>query len=228
MTLEKEKITETSLIENPLDLIEKKEDRAILIEISHFLTDFSQPITSIQVNKLVLNDIEYPTEYAKVKQAKLELMSRYYNIVDSYYDIKKKELELELLDEEIEKEEHSIKKKLKQLEKEKNTIQLQSIKSRLEVIMKEIKIYHTHYKQYNGKYNNLTDENKSTLEEEMWEKKALNNPVVFEERYGNFIKEVLGNDKYKTYLEHRKISIGLFPRELIPTLQNNSSEQNDV
>ncbi len=208
-------IIETNLIEKPLDLIEKKEDREILTEISYFLTDFSQPISSIQVNKLVLNDIEYPTEYAKVKQAKLELMSRYYNIVDTYYDIKKKELELELLDEEIEKENHPIKKKLKELEKEKSILQLQSIKSRLDTVMKEIKIYYTHYNQYNGKYNNLSEKDKYILEEELWSKKAQNNPVIFEERYGDFIKEVLGEDKYKSYLERRKISVGLFPRELI-------------
>ncbi len=208
--------TSIDIINKPLDLIEKKEDREILTEISHFLTDFSQPITSIQVNKLVLNDIEYPTEYAKVKQAKLELMSRYYGIVDSYYDIKKKELELELLDEEINNENHQIKKKLKQLEKEKNIVQLQSIKSRLDTVMKEIKIYYEHYKQYNGKYNNLTDNEKCTLEEEMWKQKAINNPIIFEERYGKFIKETLGEDKYKTYLERRKIAVGSFPRELIP------------
>ncbi len=214
MTIEKEKITEISLIEKPLDLIEKKEDREILTEISHFLSDFSQPITSVQVNKLVLNDIEYPTEYAKIKQAKLELMSRYYNIVDTYYDIKKKELELELLNEEIDNEDHPIKKKLKELEKEKNIIQLQSTKSRFDTVMKEIKIYYNHYTKYNGKYNNLSDEDKYKLEEEIWAKKAINNPIIFEERYGNFIKEVLG-DKYETYLERRKISVGLFPRELI-------------
>jgi len=208
-------ITEISLIDKPLDLIKKEEDRAILTEISNFLSDFSQPITSVQVNKLVLNDIEYPTEYAKVKQAKLELMSRYYSIVDSYYDIKKKELELELLDEEIENEEHPIRKKLKQLEKEKNTIQLQSIKSRLDTVMKEINVYYNHYKLYDGKYNNLSDEEKCTLEEEMWKKKAINNPVIFEERYGKFIEEVLGKDKYNAYKERRKISVGLFPRELI-------------
>ncbi len=208
-------ITEISLIEKPLDLIKKEEDRTILIEISNFLTDFSQPITSVQVNKLVLNDIEYPTEYSKVKQAKLELRSRYYSIVDSYYDIKKKELELELLDEEINNESHPIKKKLKELEKEKNTIQLQSTRSRLDTVMKEIKIYYNHYNQYNGKYNNLSDEDKCTLEEEMWQKKAINNPVIFEERYGKFIEEVLGKDKYNAYKERRKISVGLFPRELV-------------
>jgi len=215
MTLRKEKITETSLIEKPLDLIEKKEDRAILTEINKFLKDFSQPITSIQVNKLVLNDIEYPTEYAKVKQTKLELMSRYYSIVDTYYDIKKKELELELLDEEIEAENHHIRKKLKQLEKEKNILQIQSIKSTLEIIIKEINIYYEHYKKYDGIYDNLKDEDKYKLEEELWSKTALNNPIVFEERYGNFLKEVLGEDKYRLYLEKRKIQYGSFPRELI-------------
>jgi len=205
----------TSLIEKPLDLIKKEEDRAILTEISNFLTDFSQPITSIQVNKLVLNDIEYPTEYAKVKQAKLELMSRYYSIVDSYYDIKKKELELELLNEEIDSEQHPIKKQLKQLEKEKNTIQLQTTKTRLDTVLKEIKIYYKHYEQYNGKYNNLNDEDKCKFEEELWAKKAKNNPIIFEERYGDFLKNVLGVDKYDAYKERRKISVGLFPRELV-------------
>lgn len=205
----------TTLIEKSLEIIKKEEDRTILSEIGNFLTDFSQPISSVQVNKLVLNDIEYPTEYAKVKQAKLELMSRYYSIVDSYYDIKKKELELELLDEEIDNEHHPIKKKLKQLEKEKNTIQLQSVKSRLDTVMKEIKIYYNHYNQYNGKYNNLSDEDKCALEEEMWKNKAINNPVIFEERYGKFIEEVLGAEKFKVYKERRKISVGLFPRELI-------------
>lgn len=204
-----------SLIEKSLEIIEKEEDRLILSEIGNFLIDFSQPISSVQVNKLVLNDIEYPTEYAKVKQAKLELMSRYYSIVDTYYDIKKKELELELLDEEITNENHPIKKKLKQLEREKNTIQLQSTKSRLNTVMKEIRIYYEHYNQYNGKYNNLSDNDNCKLEEEMWKKKALNNPVIFEERYGKFIEEILGADKFKKYKERRKINAGLFPRELI-------------
>lgn len=57
---------------------------------------------------------------------------------------------------------------------------------------------------------------KTDLEQELWRAKALLNPVIFEERYGGFIKEILGEKKYNKYSEIRKAAVGNFARELIP------------
>ena len=63
--------------------------------------------------------------------------------------------------------------------------------------------YYKYYKKYNNGFDDLTEKQKDALEEELWHKKALNNPVVFEERYGNYVKEILGDKHYKEYLEIR-------------------------
>lgn len=199
----------------PLDIIENIEDRQILSSISNFLNDFMQPLSDIQIGKLVLNDIEYPTNYSKVKQTKLELVARYNSIVDIYYNIKKKEIELQLKDNEKEEEQNDLKKKLIELEEEKLVLQLTSEKARLNSILKEVQLYYKYYIKYNDSTKQLTDTEKAELEEEFWKKKALNNPIVFEERYGSYLKDIMGEDKYKNYLERRKISYGAFPRELV-------------
>lgn len=191
------------------------DDKKILSEIGFFQNDFIQPISAIQVNKLVLNNIDFPTDYAKIKQIKTELIVRYHSIIESYYTIKKKELEIKLLDDEIANEHHPIKKELKVLDNEKAALQLMAEKSKLNVILTELRIYYKYYIKYNTGFENLSDEQKESLEEEFWNKKALNNPVVFEERYGDFIKEILGDKMYEKYLGRRKSKIGLFARELI-------------
>jgi hypothetical protein len=206
--------TRDIIIGKQFDIIESETDKQIISEIGGFFNELMQPITDVQVDKLVLNDIENPTNYAKVKQIKSELGARYNNIIETYYTIKKKELEIELLNEEIENEPHPIKKKLKALDNEKAVLQLMGEKSRLNVILSELRIYYKYYKQYNNGFSNLTDEQKAKLEEELWAKKALTNPVVFEERYGNYIKDILGERRYSEYLERRRAIIGILPREL--------------
>lgn len=191
------------------------DDKKILSEIGSFQNDFIQPISDIQVNKLVLNNIDFPTDYAKIKQIKTELIIRYHSIIESYYAIKKKELEIKLLDDEIANESHPIKRELKVLDNEKAALQLMAEKSKLKVILTELRIYYKYYLKYNNRFENLSDEQKESLEEEFWSKKALNNPVIFEERYGNFIKEILGDKNYETYLGKRRSTKGIFARELI-------------
>lgn len=208
-------MTQDIIINRQFEMIESDTDRQILSEIGCFFKDFIQPITDIQVSKLVLNNIDNPTDYAKVKQIKSELIVRYNNIIETYYTMKKKELEIELLDEEIANEHHPIKKKLKVLENEKTVLQLMTEKSRLDVILSEIRTYYKYYKKYNNGFDKLTEEQKAFLEEELWNKKALNNPVVFEERYGNYIKDILGEKRYGEYLDRRKATMGILPRELI-------------
>ncbi len=194
------------------EIIESESDKRILSEISNFATELIQPISDIQVNKFVLNDIEAPTDYAKLKQVKAELIVRYNAVIDSYYNIRKKELDIELLNEEIMNEPHPIKKKLKALDNEKSVLQLMDEKTRLHTVLYELRIYYKYYTKYN--ISNLTEEQKIVLEEELWAKKALNDPVVFEERYGGYIKEILGS-RYDKYLERRKTTVGNFARELI-------------
>lgn len=205
-----------SIIGKQFDIIESDNDKKILTDVGSFQKDFIQPITDIQVSKFVLNNIENPTDYAKAKQVKSELIVRYNGVIESYYNIKKKELEIELLEEEIKNEQHHIKKQLKILESEKAIIGLVAEKSKLDIILFELRLYYKYYQKYNKGFNNLTEEQKAVLEEELWNKKALNNPAVFEERYGSYIKDILGEKRYKEYLERRRSTIGILPRELIP------------
>jgi len=203
------------IINNALEIIESKDDKSILSDIGNFQKDFMQPISDIQVNKLVLNDIEFPTDYSKMKQIKAELIVRYNSILESYYNIKKKELEIELLDEEAINEPHPIKKKIKLLDNEKANLQLIAERSKLNVILTEIRTYYKYYKIHTGKFKDLTEKQKEDLEVEFWQKKALNNPVVFEERYGEFLKDILGESKYNIYLNKRRTIMGSFARELV-------------
>lgn len=194
------------------------DNKKILSEVGSFQKDFMQPVSDIQVNKLILNNIDFPTDYAKIKQVKTELIVRYNSIIESYYIIKKKELEIELLDEEIANESHHIKKKLKILDNEKVTLQLMAEESKLDVILTELRIYYKYYKKYSSQFENfenMNDKQKEDLEVELWNKKALNNPIVFEERYGEFLKEILGEVKYRKYLDRRRSSVGTFARELV-------------
>ena len=198
-----------------LEIIENEADRKMFETIGNFYGKFQTGQTRIQIENFILNDIEYPTEYGKYQQACVELGARHSQIVDIYYELKDKELELLLHEETIEKEEHPIKKKRLELEKEKMQLRYQSQKSRIAILIKEANVFYEYYNLH-PEFNNLTDEQLAILEGEQWAHKALNMPLVFEERYGEeFLKKAWGNEIYNKFLETRKKSYGLLPREII-------------
>jgi len=208
-----------SLLELPFNNIEKK-NHEMLMDVLNFFNEPLQCLSNVQLGKLVLNDIEYPTNYAKVKQIKIELTTRYYNLIELYYEIKKKELEIDLKCETIQKLKISvetsdaIKQKLIQLEKEKCIIYLHLDKEKLKNLINEIRLYYKYYMEYNKGIENLTDEQKEKCEYDLWKKKALNEPILFEERY-DYIKQILSKEELEKYLNKRKTTHGLFPREII-------------
>lgn len=200
-------------------IIENKKDEELVCKVASMLEDFTVPYSDIQVGKLILNDNEYPTEYSKAQQSKLELVTRYHNIVNMYYDIKKKELEIQLKEEEINElnssqiKKDNIKAQISELDKEQLVLQINSIKAKLKSVLKEMQLYYKYYNINNGK--KLTDEEREILEVEFWKQKAMKNPVTFEDRYGSeYMKSILG-DKYPKYYNLRTKIVGLLPSEMI-------------
>ncbi len=206
-----------------IEIIDNEEDKKILYKIASMLDDFTVPYSEVQIGKLILNDNEYPTEYSKAQQCKIEIATRFSNIVQMHYDIKKKELEIQLKDDEINKlsknnmfifknKSNKIQCEMLNLDKEQLILQIHSIKARLKAILREIRLYYKYYNINNGKI--LSEEEREKEEIEFWKQKAFRNPIVFEDRYGDYLREVLGN-KYNNYLELRKKTVGLLPFEMI-------------
>ena len=198
-----------------LEIITDEKDRKMFETIGNFYGKFQTGQTRIQIENFILNDIEYPTEYGKYQQVCVELGARHSQVVDIYYEIKDKELEILLQDEAIISETHPIKKQRLELEKEKMQLRLQSQKARIDILIKEANVFYEYYNLH-PEFDNLSDEQVAILEGEQWAHKALNMPLIFEERYGEaFLKKAWGDEIYSKFLDTRKKSYGLLPREII-------------
>lgn len=202
-----------------LDIVESKEDKKMFQQVIGFLDKHVFSMSPLQVHNFVLNDIEYPTAFSKFEQAEFELASRYNQILDSYYQVREKQLRIEMKEKEIEKEKDELKKELLKLQKEKLELQLISQKTQVKKVVKEAKIFYKIY-QSHPEFHHLTDKQVYKLQAEFWAKKTRNLPTVFEERYGrDYMVKALGQEDYRHFLEMRRKSFGLLPREIFEMKQ---------
>jgi hypothetical protein len=102
------------------------EDAKIVKHISKFLDEFHKGYSPIQVYKFILNDVEFPTPYAKFQQAKLELINRYGRIVDEYFDIKELEIKCRMYEDKLGKEQDELRRELLGVKLEKLRVRLDS------------------------------------------------------------------------------------------------------
>lgn len=194
-----------------LDIIEGDKERDIIKEIAKI--DFDSSMTEIQINNFVLNDIEFPTEYGKFLQAKLELSSRFGQLTELYYDIKEQEIEIKKLSHKIAEEDEFFDAQLLRIQRERSEIRLASMKKKVKTLLKEIAIFYRYYN--NPEFKDLTDEEAYKLEANQWARKTINMPTLFEERYGEeYMKKAIGEEEYNRYKEIRKAKLGILPREM--------------
>ena len=214
-TKEEEKVALTLTVK-PLDIIASEADRKMMEEITQFVGSLTAPITETQM-LLLMNDIECPTMYSKINHVKLQLAGKYYRVVDLFFSIKKKELEIKQKDREIEDESNDIKKDLLRLEQQQLVFSLSTEQAALGAVLKEARLYYEYYLNNGTEFGGYTPEKLAELDKEMWQEKAKNNPLTFEERYGpGLLKDVLGDKKYEEYSARRVALFGKFPREAIP------------
>lgn len=178
--------------------------------------DSYKSLSPIQVNNFILNDVEFPTDYAKYKQAQFELIARWGRFVDAKLEIKELETKIRLKEREIDNEDDELKKELLQIEKEKLIFQLLGKQRELKTINEEARLFWEVYEKGEKKFSNCSKEQIEELEREYWMAKTMNMPTVFEERYGDeYMRKILGEEIYSQYLEVRQKLLGLLPRELI-------------
>ena len=197
-----------------LQIIEDPQDKKMCEKIIAFLERFDTALSPIQIENFVLNDIEFPTDYGKFEQAKLELSARFGLLIDAYYSIKEKEIEIKKLQRKRESEKDDLEKELLKLKEERTQLQLVNQKKELKRILKEARIFFQVYEKH-PEFQELNAKEKFNLEAEQWAKKTLNMPTVFEERYGeNYMKKALGEGAYQKFKELRQKGFGLLPREI--------------
>lgn len=192
-----------------------KEGEEVLKRIVDFLYEANEGYSEIQVRYFVLNDVEFPTLYAKFQQAKTELAHRCMQLVDLYFDMKKLLIKLQMKEREFSEVKDELRRELISIEIEKLKFQVEVKKIMVNRLLREVKLFWNVCVEAK-EYFNLTPEQKYRLELEAWAKKAENMPCVFEERYGEeFLKKAWGEEKYQKFLEIRRNSIGILQRELM-------------
>ncbi|MBT9175503.1 MAG: hypothetical protein DDT22_01182 [candidate division WS2 bacterium] len=202
-----------------LQIIEKKEDKEMIEEISSFLEKADKGMSLIQIENFVLNDIEFPTEYGKFVQARFELVHRFQQLTDLYYQIKETEIKIKIKERDTNKEKDELKKELLLLQQEKEEMKLFGFKNQLKRILKEARIFYQNYQKH-PEFQKFTPEEEFKLEAENWARKTINMPTIFEERYGeNYMKKALGEANYQKYKQLRQKGFGLLPREIFEVKQ---------
>lgn len=210
-----------------LQIIPEK-DKAMVEKIAGLLEKFDTAMTPIQIHNFVLNEIEFPTDYAKFVQSKLELASRFDGLIKFYYDYKEIEVEIKKLERKLEQEKDDLERELLELRKEREEIKMLGIKRQLNSLLRETREFYLVYEK-NKKFDKLPPEKKFELEAEGWAKKCLNTPTIFEERYGEgFMKKALGEANYQQYKELRQKGFGLLPREIFELKQLEKSKPENI
>jgi hypothetical protein len=190
-----------------------EESKEMFSSISSIMDKFQSGHSRIQIENFILNDIEYPTAYGKFQQACVEMVARLSRVIDSYFDIKETEIKIKMKNEKLTKA-SGFQKELVGLELEKLQLQLRLKQASLKDIVRETMIFFEVY-QSHPEFHNLTTAEEAQLEQEQWAQKALNLPLVFEERYGpEVLKQMWGPEVYEKFTEIRQKTYGMLPREM--------------
>ena len=171
----KEKNTKLQLV--------KQQDELFIVSIGEIFDSLQLGMSDIQIEKFVLNDFDFPTEWGKYKQSKLELWVRFQAIVTQYFEYEKLLAEIELLEAEID-ELKSIgdrislaKARVKEIEIEQRKFRLEVIKKTIMDKLREARAFYRTFSKLKDKFENLTEEKIRELELEFWREKAKFDPT---------------------------------------------------
>ena len=203
-----------------LKLVDNDKDRNLIREIASM--GFDTSLSELQIKNFVLNDIEFPTEYGKYVQTKLELKNRVNSLIDLYFGIREDEIKIRQKNIKRGQEEQGtqfdkskvLDVELIELEIEKLEIKMKGKKRQVKSVLKELKIFYTIYNE-SPNFRKMSAEELFVLEASQWSHKTMNMPNIFEERYGSaYMEKALGKEIYDKYAKIRKEKLGLLPREI--------------
>jgi hypothetical protein len=159
----------------------------------------------------------------------MELISRYSRVVDSYFEVRELEIKIKMKNDELSKcAGIPFSQELVELEIEKLQLQLRSKKSSLRDVVRETLVFYEVYQSY-PQFHKLSEEEETKLEQEQWAAKALNMPLIFEERYGGeILKQMWGKELYEKFLETRRTQYGILPREIFEVKKLNGEHKNQL
>lgn len=176
-----------------LDLFQQNDNRKDLSSLLDDVKSVPMGMTEFQINHFVLNGIEYPTDWSKFQQTKLQLHMGIQSLVDMYFQLQEAQARIELAHAEIttfsaEKLDQKrdvvgeAKMKLKRISIEKNEFKIISIKTTAAEKLREIMAFYTVFRNLK-ELDSITDEDSKILEEQTWKIRSMYTPE-FKNRYG--------------------------------------------
>jgi len=163
-------------------------------------------MTPYQIREFVLNKKEYPTEYSRLQQAKLELYVRIKNMITLYFDYLESEARRELYLKKLQDlKEDEPQYKLYQIKIMREEFKMGEIKKVLNDKLVECSAFLETYHKYK-ELDNLPGEEKDKLIVDTWREKVRQNPVVFDEKFGEeYLKTILSEEEYNEYMSMKKM-----------------------
>jgi hypothetical protein len=197
---EENKKLENKMISN---LFDENTNKKSLIELLNNIKDVPLSRTEFQIHHFVLNEKEFPTEWSKFQQIKLELHTGIQSLMDMYFRLEEAQTHIELLKAQIEELQlqtetskiNAVKIKLKQINIDKNKFRILSIYHTAQEKLKEIMIFYDIFNNLK-ELNYITHKDNNIMEEETWKIRSMYN-AEFKNRYGltpeGFIHEEKGS-----------------------------------
>lgn len=171
-----------------LDLFKQDKEKKDLAELLDNIKSVPLGMSEFQIEHFVLNKIEYPTDWAKFQQVKIQLYLGIQSLADLFFQIQEAQICIELAEaenESLNKEPASkiinAKIRLKEINVEKNKFKIAVTQHTAIEKLKEILKFYGIYKSLK-KLDNITNEESKRLEEETWKLRSMYNPE-FKNRY---------------------------------------------
>ncbi len=157
-------------------LVRGKDDELFILSLGEIIEKVPLGMSELQIERFVLNDIDFPTDWGKFRQAKRELWARFEAIVGMMFDYEKTQAEIELLEAQIEKlrdshdPEDLASIKIKRVEIERKKFQLHVIRKMIHEKLREAKVFYRTYEKFKD-FDSLDEEKIKKLEVEFWKQK---------------------------------------------------------
>ena len=170
------------------NLFHENVNKQTLIELINNIKDVPLSRSEFQIHHFVLNKKEFPTEWSKFQQIKLELHTGIQSLMDMFFQLEETQANIELTKAEIEELQietskiNSAKVKLKQINLDKNKFKIISIQHTAQEKLKEIMIFYDIFNDLK-ELNCKTYKDNKIMEEETWKIRSMYNNE-FKNRYG--------------------------------------------
>lgn len=163
-------------IDQQIELMEQTES---YFETLHF------GMSEFQIRRFLLNPIDFPTPFSRWRQAKLELWTRFCNIMEDHFQFRELHAKIELnrarIDNYISKGDDISKAKAKlcEIRISRYAFQLSTMKKMVTEKLREMQTFYDAIREEEP--NVSKDEQKE--DEEFWNEKMKQDPVTFKQRY---------------------------------------------